>query len=230
MATWHAKNRLGYSKTSSEGWDNIQLIFSNLVRNGFTDEAACGVLANIEQETGFNPWRWENDNPMTYNQSITEYIPSGMSYPPGYGLCGWTPSAKYTKDDWHNLGVYPSTYRGYAPNFADQQGNASDGHAQCQFIIEGQQYNWVTSGSGRVNVSVSQFRSLTDAAYAAEVWCRNYEYPRDLEREVAERRQAVTWYANRLVGSTPVPDPLDALLTPIVLLMKKAIDNSMGRI
>lgn len=226
MATWHAKNRLGYDKTSSEGWDNIQLIFSNLVRNGFTDEAACGVLANIEQETGFNPWRWENDDIL----STSDWTIIDASMVHGYGLCGWTPSGKYLHDNWNNLHLYPSQYKGYAPNYSDQPGNASDGHAQCQFIIEAQQYNWVTTGSGRVNVSVSQFRALTDAADAAEVWCRNYEYPSDLAREVAERRQAVTWYANRLVGSTPVPDPLDALLTPIILLMKKAIDNNMGRI
>lgn len=227
MAQWHAKDRLGYDKTSTEGWDNIQLIYSNLVRHGFSEQAACGVLVNMEYEGGFNPWRWEYDNLMTYNQSITEYVPSGMRYAPGYGLCGWTPSAKYTKDDWNNLGVYPSTYRGYAPNFADRQGNASDGHAQCQFIIEAQQYNWVTVGSGRVNVSVSEYRSLIDPAYAAEVWCRNYEYPVNLEAQVAARRQDVTWYVDRLVGSTPVIDPYDVLTFPLILLLMKAINNGL---
>lgn len=224
MATWHAQNRYGYSKTSPEGWDNIQLIYSNLVRNGFTDEAACGVLANIEQETGFNPWRWENDDIL----STSDWTIIDASMVHGYGLCGWTPSGKYLHDNWNNLGIYPSQYRGYAPNYSDQPGNASDGHAQCQFIIEAQQYNWVTSGPGRVNVSVSQFRALTDAADAAEVWCRNYEYPDHLADEVAERRQAVTWYADRLIGTIPVPDPYDDLALPLLLIIKKGFDNSNG--
>ena len=226
MAQWHAKQTGYYTKDSSEGWDNIQLIYSNLVRNGFSDAAACGVIVNMWHESGFNPWRWEHDNPMTYNQSITEYIPSGMTYPPGYGLCGWTPSAKYTKDNWHNLGLYPSTYKGYAPNFADQPGNASDGHAQMIMIFDGQQYNWVTSGSGRVNVSWQQFRTITDPKWAAEVWCRNYEYPQHLQDEVDERRRDVDWYYDRLAGTTPVPDPYDDLALPLLLIIKTAVDNS----
>ena len=222
MAQWHAKRTGAYSRSSTDGWDNIQLIYSNLVRNGFTDEAACGVIVNMEHEGGFNPWRWESDDVLA--TSDWTIIDSSMIH--GYGLCGWTPSGKYLHDNWNNLGLYPSTYKGYAPNYSDQPGNASDGHAQMIFIIEGQQYNWITSGSGRVNVSWQQYRTITDPAWAAEVWCRNYEYPANLENEVAQRRAGVAWYYDRLAGTTPVPDPYDDLALPLLLLIITAVDNS----
>lgn len=224
MAIWHAKRTWLYDKESIEGWDNIQLIFSNLVRRGFTDAAACGVIANIEQEGGFNPWRWQDDILI----ASTDYNTINSDTTHGYGLCGWTPSGKYLIDNWSNLGLYPSGYKGYAPNYLDVTGDPSDGHAQCIMIVEGQQYNWVTSGAGRVNVSVSQFRALTDPQDAAEVWCRNYEYPRDLHNEVIQRRAAVGWYYDRLNGTTPVPDPVEHTSGALVAVFKKIADHSQG--
>lgn len=222
MAIWHAKNYYGYTKSSVEGWDNIQLIYSNLIRRGFSEASACGVLVNIENESGFNPWSWENQQIMA--STDWSIIDSSMVH--GYGLCGWTPSGKYLHDNWSNLGLYPSSFRGFAPNYSDIPGNASDGHAQCIMIVEGQRYNWVTSGSGRVNVSWYDFRSITDPEWAAEVWCRNYEYPANLEQEVAERRSGVSWYYDRLYGTDPVHDPIEDISAPLVLLLKKAIENN----
>ena len=95
MANWHAKNRYAYSKTSTEGWENIQLIYSNLVRSGFSEASACGVLVNMENESGFNPWRWESDNIL----ASTDWTIIDSSMVHGYGLCGWTPSGKYLHDN-----------------------------------------------------------------------------------------------------------------------------------
>lgn len=224
MAQWHAKPKYPYSKESTEGWENTQLIYSYLVRHGFSDAAACGVIANSVHEGGLNPWRWQDDDIL----AITDWgiIDSSMSH--GYGLCGWTPSGKYLHDNWSNLGLYPSLYKGYAPNFSDRPGAASDGHAQCVFIVEGQQYNWVTQGTGRVNVSVSEYRAINDPQTAAEVWCRNYEYPRDLEQEVIERRQEVLWFYERLSGTIPVPDPVENTGAPLIMILKKIADRSRG--
>lgn len=225
MATWHAKPRYAYAKDSAEGWDNVQLIYSYLVKHGFSDASACGVIANSVYEGGLNPWRWERDILRTKQESQSEYQPPGWNYAPGYGLCGWTPSAKYTVDNWRGLGIYPSSFNGYGPNYSDETGLETDGHAQCQFIVEGQRYNWVTSGTGRVNVSWSAYREITDPEWAAEVWCRNYEYPQNLETQVAIRRQEVGWFYDRLHGTTPVPDPLDMIM-PWIIFLKKAIDNN----
>lgn len=226
MATWHCKNTGAYAKTSDAGWDNIQLVYSNLVKNGFSEAAACGVLVNMEYEGGFNPWRWESDDIL----ATTDWTIIDASMVHGYGLCGWTPSGKYLHDNWNNLGLYPSTYRGYGPNYSDQPGSNGDGHAQCQFIIEGQQYNWITTGTGRYPISVSEYRALTDPADAAEYWCRDYEYPANLETQVSLRRSGVTWYSDRLIGSVPVADPYDDLALPLLLIIKKANDISNGLI
>ena len=224
MAQWHAKRTGSYSKSSAEGWDNVQLIYSYLVRHGFTDAAACGVIANSVHEGGLNPWRWESDDVL----ATTDYniIDSSMIH--GYGLCGWTPSGKYLHDNWSNLGLYPSQYKGYAPNYSDQPGAASDGHAQCVFIVEGQRYNWVTQGTGRVNVTWQAYRTITDPQTAAEVWCRDYEYPANLEQEVQERRQEVLWFWERLEGTTPVPDPVENMGASLILILKKIADRSRG--
>lgn len=224
MANWHAKRTGSYSKESTEGWENIQLIYSYLVRHGFSEASACGVLVNMQYEGGLNPWRWESDDVL----STTDWTIIDSSMIHGYGLCGWTPSGKYLHDNWANLGLYPSQYLGYAPNYDDQPGQASDGHAQCIFIVEGQQYNWVTSGTGRVNVSWSSYRNLTDPEYCAEVWCRNYEYPANLETQVALRRAGVSWFYDRLAGTIPVPDPVEGARGSIAVIFKKIADRSQG--
>ena len=38
-------------------------VFNYLKQNGFTDEAACGVLGNIEQESGFDSTKLQGNGP-----------------------------------------------------------------------------------------------------------------------------------------------------------------------
>ena len=58
---------------------NAAYICSYLMSLGFTKNAACGVLGNMEQESGINPGIWEKrDNPSW-----------------GYGLVQWTPATVF---------------------------------------------------------------------------------------------------------------------------------------
>ena len=61
---------------------NVKYIYNYLISEGFTKNAACGVLGSMEQESRFNPGIWEvTDNPAR-----------------GYGLVQWTPATTFL--DW----------------------------------------------------------------------------------------------------------------------------------
>ena len=67
--------------TRNEMRVNAQYILDYLRSRGWTKNAVCGMLGNMESESFINPGRWENG----------EAIASK-----GYGLVQWTPSTKYT--------------------------------------------------------------------------------------------------------------------------------------
>lgn len=58
---------------------NAKYIYNYLKSQGFTKQAACGVLGNMQAEGGINPGIWE--------------VRDNTSY--GYGLVQWTPSTKF---------------------------------------------------------------------------------------------------------------------------------------
>ena len=61
--------------TSAQMTKNAQYVCSFLKSSGFSKAAACGVLGNMQQESGINPGNWE--------------VLPNTSY--GYGLVQWTP-------------------------------------------------------------------------------------------------------------------------------------------
>lgn len=63
---------------------NAQYIYAYLLNEGWTANAICGVLGNMESESGINSGIW---------QGLDEGNLSG-----GYGLVQWTPATKYL--DW----------------------------------------------------------------------------------------------------------------------------------
>jgi hypothetical protein len=63
---------------------NAQYIYGYLINSGWTKNAICGMLGNMQTESTINPSIW---------QSLDEGDLSG-----GYGLVQWTPATKYI--DW----------------------------------------------------------------------------------------------------------------------------------
>lgn len=70
--------------TLSEMTVNAQYILNYLMAQGWTKNAVCGMLGNMQTESTINPGIW---------QSLDEGNMSG-----GFGLVQWTPATKYT--DW----------------------------------------------------------------------------------------------------------------------------------
>lgn len=71
------------SLSQSEMETNVTYIYRYLSIRGWTINAICGMLGNIQAESSINPGRWQSDNVGNY---------SG-----GYGLVQWTPASKYTE-------------------------------------------------------------------------------------------------------------------------------------
>jgi hypothetical protein len=72
---------------------NAQYILDYLTGRGWTKNAVCGMLGNMQTESTINPGIW---------QGLNEGDMSG-----GYGLVQWTPASKYI--DWANAQGYDYT-------------------------------------------------------------------------------------------------------------------------
>lgn len=70
---------------------NAQYILDFLLANGWTKNAICGMLGNMQSESTINPGIWEG---------LNEGNLSG-----GFGLVQWTPATKYI--DWANASGLP---------------------------------------------------------------------------------------------------------------------------
>lgn len=69
---------------------NANYIYNKLYASGWTKNAICGMLGNMQTESTINPGIWQNLE--EGNESL------------GFGLVQWTPSTKYT--DWADLRGY----------------------------------------------------------------------------------------------------------------------------
>ena len=70
------------SPINSEQMDvNAYYIYRYLTSKGWTLESICGLLGNMQHESGLNPGRWQNDN---------------VGVGPAYGLVQWDYFTKYT--------------------------------------------------------------------------------------------------------------------------------------
>lgn len=69
------------SLTLEEMTVNAQYILTYLLARGWTKNAVCGMLGNIQVESSINPARWEGDNV------------GDLSH--GYGLVQWTPATNF---------------------------------------------------------------------------------------------------------------------------------------
>lgn len=80
---WISGNRyLTLDETENNGY----LAYNYFISIGWTPEAICAMLGNMQAESGINPGIWENLQP----------------YQGGYGLTQWTPYTKYSA--WYGPG------------------------------------------------------------------------------------------------------------------------------
>lgn len=90
MPSWNAVYTNGWeaaSWTTEQKANNVYIIASYFRSQGWSIEAICGMLGNMEVESYLNPGQWQ------HNMAIMDY-----NNPSGFGLVQWTPFYKYT--DW----------------------------------------------------------------------------------------------------------------------------------
>lgn len=181
QAEWHAKPYGGYPRESQEAFDNAICVYNLLTSLGWTLQAMCAFWGNVEAESTYNPWRWENDYIHSSNDDLSQ---TG-----GYGLVQFTPSGKYIYDPNAQSNI------GYGPNFSDWTGNVFDGDSQCRFINDYADYE-INAGYN-YPITYDEFKTgYYSPEYLAKAWLHNYERPGDQSEAVENYRAMLAryWY------------------------------------
>lgn len=191
--TWHAKAQGAYAKESQEAIDNAQEIYTTLSRLGWTVNAVSGLLGNMDVESGYNPWRYQNDDVQT-QASVS------AGWPLGYGFVQYSPANKYIGNP-YCTGLY-----GYNPNFSDKTGSPTDGNAQA-LAIDSLPGQWIPTDT--YPMSYAEFKASTgNAGDLAMAFLLNYERPGDPGATETRRREAAEyWYVTLTGGPGPGPGP-----------------------
>lgn len=185
---WVAKSTGGYSRNSQEALNNCTEIKNFLVKYGWTINAICGLIGNIEAESSYNPLIWQ-DNDIGVPNIATN----------GYGLVQFTPAKNYI------LSEYAQKLPDYAPQFYSNNGvlisgNARDGIAQLEYIdIQPGYYP-----TAEYPETYDEYRKSTSGAkYLARAWMYNYERPGDYETSIGQRQEAASYWYEYFTGEMP---------------------------
>lgn len=135
---------------------------------GWSLNAICGMLGNIQSESTVNPNRWQGDY-QGFNPINTE----------GFGLVQWTPYTNMT--DWLKSHGYWGNYQMY-------------GQAECDKIQEELENNEQWIATATYPMSFEEFsKSTEDPGTLAIVFLANYERPLDPYQPI-RATQAREWY------------------------------------
>ena len=159
---------------------NAWIVWQFLKSKGYTEQAAAGILGNMDQESGVMP--------------DTEQVGG-----PAYGLVQWDGSA-------YPL-VPPATWNGreYVQNLLRAAGISGDyriAKTQSQ-LLEWCMFNGQYIKSSAYPYSVAQFKGLTNISTATTAFEANFERPAATHPERVQL--AIKWY-NKLHGLKP-PTP-----------------------
>lgn len=173
---WYAKPRGGYNLYSAEAITNIfnyRTEFST-----WSLESVCGMLGNVQAESGFNPWRWQGDRYGTGR---------------GYGLFQFTPASGYIylSGATPNLSV-DSVTTGATPEDAVRQIQAFRTNELGKWVNSCWRSYWSTTtyanlyayrsqvlsrwGNGS-SISIAEFSEVTDIYDAAFIFLACFEGP-----------------------------------------------------
>jgi len=148
---------------------NAEYIYNYMTAKGWTKNAICGMLGNMEAESGLNPDSWE------YLDQTGEGC--------GFGLVQWTPATNYL--NWANLTADEAD--AMAPEaLMDSELN----HIQYE-LINGLQ--WSATNNAPYYMSFNQFTQSFNSPYnLALTWQASYERPKATQNTRGDN--AVKWY------------------------------------
>lgn len=165
-SSWYGRNG---ELTTAEMQVNATYIYNYLISTGWSKNAICGMLGNMEAESGINPGAWQGYN--TTNSG-------------GFGIVQWTASAE---TEWQNPLIKWANEEDLDPNSLDVQLQRIEHELE-----NGLQYYGVLEP-----YSFSEFKTSTLSAYTlARAFTKNYERPADQSEYVLNARgnNATNWY------------------------------------
>lgn len=163
--------------TKEEMTVNAQYILDYLTNRGWTENAVCGMLGNMETESTINPGIWQS-----LDQGNTSL---------GFGLVQWTPATKYI--DWAQSNGYPNHDDWYAmvPELERIIWEVENG---VQFYP-----------TDEYPMTFADFiKSSESPVYLADVFITNYERPADSDQPI-RGEQAQYWFDRLEPGGNPEP-------------------------
>ena len=174
--------------TSTQMSTNAAYICNYLMCQGFTKNAACGVLGNMQMESGVNPAIWEKFN-----------ISTGK----GYGLVQWTPATKYIESSQATTVLSSATP--YGANELALTNPLALMNSQLDFLLwdcaSGNSYFYPTTPQKDhtgIRLTFSSFKASTlDAETLALVFHDHYVRSSDATEKLNQRAQyAGNWYSS----------------------------------
>lgn len=164
--------------TSTEMHQNARYIYEILhFVHGWTMNAVCGMLGNMQAESSINPGRWQSDKVGSYSL--------------GYGLVQWTPVTKYT--NW------------CASNGWSDPSEMDAGIARILWEVENREQWYATDSYDFSFKEFTQ--STQSAGYLAKSFILNYERPKDQSSSVQNYRASLGEYWYSFISSIDYTDP-----------------------
>lgn len=153
---------------------NAQYITNVLITYGWTFEAICGMLGNMQSESTINPGAWEGWTTPSDPTTATQ----------GAGLVQWTPGSKYV--NWAIAQGY-TEYASYMQIDPQLQRILAEVPA-----TSGDLYQWIPTSE--YNFSFQEFtKSKQSPQVLADAFLKNYERPANSNQPI-RGTQALYWY------------------------------------
>lgn len=166
--------------TPNQFMANARYIYNYLRGKGFTKNAACAVIGNMEHESDIDPGVWER-----YKNTSK-----------GYGLVQWTPATKFLNRA-YNLGYIANATAESANSLAKTTPKVLM-DAELEFLISSCQNTseFYAPTGDPYNLTFSTFKSSTmSAGTLAVIFHDYYERSADSEEIIQERsNKASAWY------------------------------------
>lgn len=200
--TWYATSTsAGYAKESAEAYSNALEIYATLSGLGWSRDAVCAFLGNVDAESEYNPWQWENDDVLSSTDRSESYPGMECDYGPGYGLVQWTPASGYILSG-------AQSYPQYAPYLADKTyRNPEDGIAQLLWMHNSHNQQWYPVGNFRLTYDQFIGSTTYTVEYLAEAFMREYLRPYLPTAHLERRQEAARYWYDTLPNKPPTPPP-----------------------
>ena len=161
--------------TRGEMTNNAEIFLAYMTADGWTKNAICGMLGNIETESTINPCLWQSR--ISY-----DHDPYALVEGHGYGLVQWAPFSKFTR--WAR-----DAGRDYKDMFVQMD--------RIKFEIE-RGIQWISTSA--YPLSFQEFKVSNESPeWLAQAFLKNYERPAN-QNQPNRSTQARYWFDN-LTGS-----------------------------